>query len=119
MNRYSFRIHSRSDAGPADSRPMDPRDLSAALVRFRDTLPADLQTLQSHAEFPEAWSRSAGALRVIVHTPLDWQKTYQAMAGFAQRQGLCATHVAIALRQAARSLSRNSGREFSLILSAR
>jgi hypothetical protein len=80
---------------------MDGERFLDALGRFRDALPACLAKLAASAEFPEPVRWNQQAMRVTVRSRLDWQKTDEAMVGFAAHCGLPATHVRTGLVSAA------------------
>jgi hypothetical protein len=102
MNRYAFRIHHDSDPRRIGFVPMDSDAVHAALARFRDYLPAYLREIGACAEALQPIQRSSTAIRVTVHTMLDWQQAATAMVGYADRHGLRATHVTVGLAAAAR-----------------
>jgi hypothetical protein len=97
MNRYAFRIHYDGDSRRIGHIPMDGDGVHAALCSFRDRLPAYLREMGAQAEVPEAPARSVTALRVCVHTHLDWERATVAMGCYAERHGLRAIHVTSAL----------------------
>jgi len=94
VNRYAFRIHHKSDPRRSDNTPLNSDDASGALLRFRDALPQYMAELNSVAEASEPlWGHDI-AIRVSIYTHLDWAKASLAMAAYAARHGLRATHVA-------------------------
>lgn len=97
MNRFSYRIHYRNEPGRIGNIPMDSEQVFAALCRFRDSLPEYMEKIESQAVTEVPLARHESAMRIVVHTNLDWQKATLAMAAYADRHGLSATHVASAL----------------------
>lgn len=97
MHRHSFRIHHENDPHRAANRSVDSDEAFAALRRFRDALPSHLEALGASAEIlPQPQPRQP-SIRMTISTELDWEKTYLAMVGFAQRHGLRAIHVRMGL----------------------
>ncbi len=115
MNRYAYRIHYNDDPRRIGHIPMDSDELSAALGRFRDALPRYMAEMNATAELLEPMHRRGNAIRVVVNTVLDWAKMSAAMAGYADRHGLRATHVmstlppALAAAATVRSFKANAG----------
>lgn len=97
MNRFAYRIHYHNEPRRIGHIPMNSDEVFAALGRFRDALPGYLAALNATVEMPEPLLRHRNALRVVVSTDLDWAKASKAMTGFADRHGLHATHVTVAL----------------------
>ncbi len=97
MSRYAYRIHYQQDSRRIGHIPMNSDEVFAALVRFRDALPLYLAALPATVEIPDPLLRNQNAVRVVVHTDRDWAQTSEAMKGFADRHGLLATHVTVAL----------------------
>lgn len=93
MNRYAYRIHYQEDPKRIGHIPMNGDEVHAALRRFRDALPQYLRELNASAEMPEAVQRHHNAIRVLIHTDRDWAQASRAMAAYADRHGLRATHV--------------------------
>jgi hypothetical protein len=93
MNRYAYRIHYQEDPKRIGHVPMNGDEIHAALRRFHDALPQYLRELDASAELPEPVQRHCHAIRVLVHTDRDWALASQAMAAYADRHGLRATHV--------------------------
>jgi len=100
MNRYAFRIHYSHDPRRIGNMLLSSEGVAAALLRFRDALPTYMAEMRARAELTDPAQRHPHALRVVVFTPLDWAKASVAMAAFADRHGLRATHVASALMPA-------------------
>jgi hypothetical protein len=96
MNRFAYRIHYRNDPRRIGNIPMDGAEVSAALARFRDALPAYMAELDAVAQVCEPLSRHGSGLRIVVSTGLDWAKVSVALAAYADRHGLHATHIASA-----------------------
>jgi len=94
VNRYAFRIHYKSDPRRSDNTALNGDDASGALLRFRDALPQYMAELNSVAEASEPLRGHDSAIRVSIYTHLDWAKASIAMAAYADRHGLRATHVA-------------------------
>jgi len=100
VNRYAFRIHYTSKPRRSDNTPMSGDDVAGALSRFRDALPQYMAELNAVAEAYESALSHDSAIRVHIYTHLDWAMASLAMAAFASRHGLRATHVATALVRA-------------------
>lgn len=105
MNRYAFRIHQKSDPWRSGNPPTNSDDVLGALRRFRDALPQYMAELNAVAEASEPLQGRDGAIRVHIYTNLDWAKASVAMAGYADRHGLRATHVANAFVRSVFALS--------------
>jgi len=99
MKQYSFRVHYRNDPRRIGHLPMDAIRLADALREFREALPRHIDGTGMRAEFPEPINAHASALRVVLHSALDWEKVALAMRAAADRYGLCATHIAVALHR--------------------
>ena len=103
MNRYAFRIHYKSDPRRSGNNPMTGDDVPGALDRFRDALPLYMAELNAVAEASEPLQGRENAIRVHIYTHLDWAKASVAMAAYANRHGLRATHVANAFVPSSRA----------------
>ncbi|SPE25154.1 hypothetical protein SBBP1_30040 [Burkholderiales bacterium] len=97
MNRFVYRIHYQIDPRRIGHIAMNSDEVYAALSRFCAALRGYMAEINASAELPEALQRNQSAVRVVVNTRLDWAKASVAMAGFADRHGLRATHVTVAL----------------------
>jgi hypothetical protein len=93
MNCYAYRIHEQDDPQRIGHVAMNSDEVHAALRRFHEALPQYLRELNASAELPEPLQRHCSAIRVLVHTELDWALASRAMNSYADRHGLRATRV--------------------------
>ena len=93
MNRYAYRIHYQQPAQKQGQLPMDAEAVHSALRRFRESLPLYLHELNASAELPQALQGPCIAMRMLVHTDLDWANASLAMTRYADRHNLRATRV--------------------------